>query len=73
MAWTAVLPEKCIRLFKERQGLALVLLSYYCVTLEKAPRIWSLRGCSQGLLKVINENIGLEHQDELKWAENGVV
>jgi hypothetical protein len=73
MAWTAVLPEKCVRLFKEKQGLALVLLAYYCVVLERAPRIWWLRGCSKSLLKVIKENIGLEYQDELKWAEDRVV
>jgi hypothetical protein len=73
MAWTAVLPEKCIRLFRERQGLALVLLAYYCVVLERAPRVWWLRGWSKGLLKVIKENIGLGYQDELKWAEDRVV
>jgi hypothetical protein len=73
MAWTAVLPEKCVRLFKEKQGLALVLLAYYCAMLERAPRIWWLRGCSKSLLKVIKENIGLEYPDELKWAEDRVV
>jgi hypothetical protein len=73
MAWAAVLPEKCIHLLRERQDLALVLLAYYCVVLERAPRVWWLRGWSEGLLKVIRENIGLEYRSALKWAEDRVV
>lgn len=53
MAWMAVLPEKCIRLFQERQGLALLLLAFYCVVLARGPQVWWLRGWSTSLLRAI--------------------
>lgn len=72
MAWMAVLPEKCIRLFQEKQDLALLLLAYYCVVLSKAPQVWWLRGWSRGLLAAIRESIGLGYREEMKWAEDRV-
>jgi hypothetical protein len=65
-AWTNFLAEKYIRLFRERQELALVLLAYYCVLLEKAPRVWWLRGWSKGPLSVIRGNVRSEYRDGLK-------
>ncbi|KAE9374165.1 hypothetical protein N431DRAFT_464452 [Stipitochalara longipes BDJ] len=72
MAWMAVMPEKCVRLLKEKQCLALLLLAYYCVVLERAPKVWWLRGWSTGLLQVVRENIGHSYKDELKWIEGHV-
>jgi hypothetical protein len=70
MMWMDLLPEKCIRLFEERQGLALLLLAYYRVVLERVPKVWWLRGWSTGLLKAVRENIGEEYRVELKWVED---
>jgi hypothetical protein len=66
MAWMGVLPEKCIRLFRERQDLALVLLVYHCLVLNRVPKVWWLDGWSPGLLEVIRRNVGPGYRDELK-------
>ncbi|KAN0102699.1 hypothetical protein V8E51_011012 [Hyaloscypha variabilis] len=72
MMWMDLLPGKCIRLFEERQGLALLLLAYYRVVLERVPKVWWLRGWSTGLLKAVRENIGEEYRVELKWVEDSI-
>lgn len=72
MAWMGVLPEKCIRLFRERQDLALVLLTCHCLLLERAPKVWWLEGWSKGILEVVRQNVGPGYRDELKWVEERV-
>jgi hypothetical protein len=50
----------------------LVLLAYYCVLLERAPRVRWLSGWSKCLLRVIQRNVGPGYTDELKWAKDRV-
>ncbi len=73
IAWPNLLPERFAELLGKRQVLAMVLIAYYCVVLERVPKVWWLRGWSADLLDAVWGNItdGCL-REEVKWARDRV-
>lgn len=67
LEWANTLPEEFVRLIRERQGLALLIVGHYCVVLDRVPQVWWLRGWSEGLFGVVWRNIELTYREALKW------
>jgi hypothetical protein len=67
LEWANTLPEEFVRLIRERQSLALLIVGYYCVALDRVPEVWWLRGWSKGIFSVIWTNIDHMYQDTLNW------
>ncbi|KAH6670816.1 hypothetical protein B0J14DRAFT_516566 [Halenospora varia] len=73
IAWPNLLPERFAELLGKRQVLAMVLVAYYCVVLERVPKVWWLRGWSTGLLDAVWGNIkdGCL-REEVQWVRDRV-
>ncbi|RDL42503.1 Uncharacterized protein BP5553_02482 [Venustampulla echinocandica] len=67
LEWTNTLPEEFVRLIRERENLALVVVGYYCVVLHKVPQVWWLQGWSRGLFDVIWRTVDHIYQDALEF------
>ena len=72
LEWANTLPEEFVRLIRERQNLALVVVGYYCVVLERAPQVWWLRGWSKELFSIIWRNIDHTYQGTLEWPREKI-
>jgi hypothetical protein len=72
LEWVSKMPEDFIYLMKERLSLALVILAHYCVVLYRAPRVWWLRGWSEGLFGVIWRGIDPVYRDSMQWARQQI-
>lgn len=70
LAWAATLPEEFTRLIKDRQSLALALLGYFCVVLDRVPQVWWLRGWSKGLFGVVWTHTACNHI--LEWPRDRI-
>lgn len=73
IAWLNLLPESFAELLGKRQVLAMVLVAYYCVVLERVPKVWWLRGWSASLFDVVwaNTKDGCL-REEVQWVRDRV-
>jgi hypothetical protein len=69
LEWLNTLPEGFIRLIKERQTLAMIVLAHYCVVLHRSPQVWWLKDWGVGLLGAVLRSIDPIHRDSLEWAK----
>lgn len=65
--WIERLLDSFIRLLKERQDLALVIVGFYCVILARVPQVWWLRGWSNGLFGVVWKGVDPRYREALEW------
>jgi hypothetical protein len=69
LEWVNTMPDDFVRLITQRQSLAMVILGYYCVVLDRVPQVWWLRGWSKGVFSVIWKDIHHPYQDTLEWPK----
>lgn len=65
--WIARLPDGFVRLLKEKQDLALVVVGFFCVVLDKVPQVWWLRGWSKGLFGAVWRGVDPIYREVLEW------
>ncbi|RDW65103.1 hypothetical protein BP6252_10754 [Coleophoma cylindrospora] len=61
--------DKFFEYWMEHDTFALIILAHYCVCLHYLPRVWWLKGWSEGLMRSIWENIDPVAQSSLIWAK----
>lgn len=72
LGWAGKLPDKFVNLLKTHSDLALVITSFYCVVLHRAPKVWWMSGWSTGLMRVLWQNATPGYQREMNWPREQV-
>jgi hypothetical protein len=67
LAWANMLPDGFLQLLEGRESLALVIVAYYCVVLDRFSQLWWVRGWSKGLLGAIYQDIQPVYRNALEW------
>ncbi|KAJ8062853.1 hypothetical protein OCU04_008107 [Sclerotinia nivalis] len=67
LEWGNFMSEEFVNLIKARDHFALVIVGFYCVTFEKVPQVWWLKGWSKGLFGVIWKEVDHSYHEVLEW------
>jgi hypothetical protein len=66
-AWPIKVPRDFLAMVKELIPEALVVLAYYSLLLNKADKIWYMRGMSRHLLQTIHGKVGKKWESWIAW------
>jgi hypothetical protein len=72
LEWPESISREFVLRLEEQQPLALVIVAFYCVVLDREPSVWWLDGWSTRLLRVIWVNLEYEYQKEVEWVRNQI-
>ncbi|TGO44186.1 hypothetical protein BOTNAR_0904g00030 [Botryotinia narcissicola] len=65
--WGGSLQEEFLQLLRARDTVALVIVAFSCVMLEKVPQVWWFQGWSKGLFGVVWRQVGHDYYEVLEW------
>lgn len=72
LEWGNLLSEDLVDLIRRPDAFSMVIIGFYCMTFEKVPRVWWLRGWSKGLFATVWREVGSDFHGILEWPR-GVV
>ncbi|CZR50172.1 uncharacterized protein PAC_00044 [Phialocephala subalpina] len=73
LSWPVRVPEHFLSMVNERQPAALILLSHFCLLLNKVEDFWWIRGMSRRLLQEITQTLGEEWETWIGWPLQDLV
>ncbi|KAF7861557.1 hypothetical protein EAF04_008119 [Stromatinia cepivora] len=73
LSWPVRVPEHYLLMVNERQPAALILLSHFCLLLNKVEDFWWIRGMSRRLLQEIHQTLGAEWEPRIAWPLQDLV
>ncbi|KAG4411843.1 hypothetical protein IFR04_015027 [Cadophora malorum] len=73
LSWLVRVPEHYLSMVNDRQPAALILLSHFCLLLNKVEDFWWIRGMSRRLLQEIHQTLGAEWETWLAWPLQDLV
>ncbi|PVH79100.1 hypothetical protein DL98DRAFT_516313 [Cadophora sp. DSE1049] len=73
LSWPVRVPELYLMMARERQPAALVLLSHFCLLLNRVEDFWWIHGVSRRLLQEIHQTIGSEWEPWIAWPLQDLV
>ncbi|KAH6672083.1 hypothetical protein B0J14DRAFT_86181 [Halenospora varia] len=73
LSWPVRVPSLFFLMVNNRQPAALILLSHFCLLLNKVEDFWWVRGMSRRVLQEINEALGEEWETWIGWPLQDLV
>ncbi|KAL2065260.1 hypothetical protein VTL71DRAFT_2929 [Oculimacula yallundae] len=73
LSWPVRVSELFLLMAKQRHPAALILLSHFCLLLNKMEDFWWIRGMSRKLLHEIHQTIGAEWEPWIAWPLQDLV
>lgn len=73
LSWPVRVPEMYLTMVRQRHPAALILLSHFCLLLNKVEDFWWIHGMSRRLLQEIHQTIGSEWEPWIAWPLQDLV
>lgn len=73
MSWPVRVPSRYFSMVNNRQPAALILLSHFCLLLNKVEDFWWIQGMSRRVLQEINEALSGEWETWMGWPLQDLV
>ncbi|KAG9593900.1 hypothetical protein KCU77_g1741, partial [Aureobasidium melanogenum] len=71
--WAVKLPPEFKDMLVERKPIALIILAYWAVLISMNPRPWHLRGLAEVLIARIEDILGEEWAEFLRWPRESIM